>query len=86
MIRCTQIAGHGGVITVSLTREDATFLAQQLRRQLQTVENELIHTDVRRMQRELAADLARLEQIHDRLEKALASEDEHGVTPNPTAH
>lgn len=72
-------------ITLSLSREDGRFLAQQLRRHLQTVENELIHTDVRRMQRELAADLARLEGIQARLEAALTEESERARTSSPIA-
>ena len=61
------------MINLQLSIDDATFLSAQLRRQLQTVENELIHTDVHKMQHELSLDLNRLRELDARLARAIAS-------------
>ena len=54
-------------VTLHLSADEATFLSDQLQRQLTTVESELVHTDARGMQRALAADLDRLRAICMRL-------------------
>jgi hypothetical protein len=61
------------MINLQLSVDEATFLSAQLRRQLQTVENELIHTDVHKMQHELSLDLSRLREIDESLAHAIAS-------------
>ena len=67
------------MITLELTKEDATFLENQLASRTQQVENELVHTDKRQMQADIARDLKRLEQLCERLKRALALEDSLAV-------
>ncbi len=52
---------------IDLSLDDARFLHQVLARQLQVMENELVHTDKREMQREIAADTRRLRELLGRL-------------------
>ncbi len=59
------------MITLELTHEDAKFLDDQLRRQLERVEDELVHTDKRAMQADIARDLEHLARIHKRLAHAV---------------
>ncbi|HVH46385.1 MAG TPA: hypothetical protein VM925_28785, partial [Labilithrix sp.] len=51
------------MITLQLTQDDARFLCTQLERQLAHIDDELVHTDKREMQRELARDVARLRSV-----------------------
>lgn len=51
--------------TLTLSDDDARFLLDQLSRHAIRLEGELIHTDARAMQRELAAELSRLNQLRD---------------------
>lgn len=55
------------MISFDLTEEDATFLREQLAIRARAAENELVHTDKRSLQADLARDLARLEQLRDRV-------------------
>ncbi len=55
------------MITLELTIEEARFLREQLSRQLAHIEDELVHTDARDMQRELAQELERLRALTNRL-------------------
>jgi hypothetical protein len=64
------------MIALQLSRDEALFLTQQLRRHEQTVENELVHTDAHRMQHELARDLDDLRSLEERLLRAVADEDD----------
>jgi len=50
-----------------LSPDDARFLHDQLVRHLQVIEDELIHTDRRDLQREIAADARRLRELIDRI-------------------
>jgi hypothetical protein len=52
---------------LDLSPDDARFLHQVLERHLQEMENELVHTDKRDMQREIAADTRRLRALLDRI-------------------
>ena len=52
---------------IDLSIDDARFLHQQLARHLEEMESELVHTDRREMQREIAADARRLREILARL-------------------
>jgi hypothetical protein len=52
---------------IDLSIEDARFLHQLLARHLEEMENELVHTDKRAMQREIAADAKRLRELLARL-------------------
>jgi len=60
-------------VTLDLSLDEARFLGEQLARQLQEVDDELVHTSSRPMQRGLAADSERLRQISQRLEAAIAA-------------
>lgn len=55
------------MITIELNPDDAKFLLEQLAMQRRHVETELVHTDVRSLQSDLARDLARLDQIRERI-------------------
>ena len=48
---------------IDLNTEDARFLHQQLARHLEEMESELVHTDKRDLQREIAADTRRLREL-----------------------
>lgn len=61
------------MITLELTDEDAAFLREQLAMRHRDAENELIHTDKREMQREIAQDLRRLEGLQEHLVSRLGS-------------
>lgn len=67
------------MISLRLSREEVVFLAEQLERQLTTVENELVHTDARGMQRDLAADLERLRALAARIRDCLEGGEEHAA-------
>lgn len=58
------------MITLQLSQDDARFLRGQLERQLAHVDDELVHTDKREMQRELARDVARLRAVLAQLTSA----------------
>jgi len=62
------------MIALQVTHDEAAFLAEQLRRHAQTVENELVHTDKHSMQHELARDLERLRLVSDRLDVLISQE------------
>ena len=62
------------MIVLQLSHDEAVFIAHQLRHHLQTVESELVHTDARRMQHELAEDLERLRALETRLERAIETD------------
>jgi hypothetical protein len=55
------------MITLELNSQDATFLAGQLAARIDHLQYELVHTDDRALHRALAADLARLEALRQRL-------------------
>jgi len=52
---------------IDLSIDDTRFLHQQLARHLEEMESELVHTDQRDMQREIAADARRLREILARI-------------------
>lgn len=58
------------MISLQLAPDEAAFLEAQLQRHVEHVENELVHTDHRRMQRELASDLAKVRELLERLGRA----------------
>lgn len=53
--------------TFTLSTEDAGFLREQLQSQIAHLDDELVHTDKRRMQRALARDIERLRAIAERI-------------------
>jgi hypothetical protein len=63
---------------LELTDEEARFLAQHLQNHIGRVDDELVHTDSRSMQRELAADERRLALLLQKLEFALRADGEIG--------
>jgi hypothetical protein len=52
---------------LDLSPDEAVFLTQQLNRHIEAMDAELIHTDKRQLQRELATEVAKLKAIHERL-------------------
>jgi Arc/MetJ-type ribon-helix-helix transcriptional regulator len=52
---------------IELTDDDAKFLHEHLVRHLHAVEDEVIHTDLRDLRRELADDAERLRRLIDRM-------------------
>ena len=56
---------------LELTDEEARMLALHLERHIKRVDDELVHTDSRQMQRELAHDERRLVAILEKLEGAI---------------
>jgi len=61
------------MITLELTPDDGAFLAEQLKSQRRHIENELVHTDKRQMQAELARDLERINRLCDRVTLAMTT-------------
>ena len=59
------------MISVELQHDDAAFLREQLGIRLREVENELIHTEKRSMQADIARDLERLQRLHDHVARVL---------------
>lgn len=64
------------MVTLNLRTEDAAFLHDQLAKQLTHVEHELVHTDARDMQHELAHDLERLRALIHDFDRAAEMEEE----------
>jgi hypothetical protein len=60
-------------INLALSPEDARFLREHLQRHISQVDDELVHTDRRSMQHEIASDLERLKRIEGQLASLLAS-------------
>ncbi len=59
------------MITLTLSNDDAAFLLEHLIKHARHVENELVHTDKRALQSDIARDLERLERLRDRVKNAL---------------
>lgn len=59
---------------LELTEDEARFLAQHLQKHIQRVDDELVHTDARAMQRELAADERRLVLLLQKIESAIRTD------------
>lgn len=58
-------------MTLDFDREECRTLEAALKRQLQWLESELVHTDKHELQRELAVDLERVRTLAVRLGKAM---------------
>ena len=52
---------------LDLSLEEVNFLSRHLNRHIEAVDAELIHTDKRQLQRELAAEVAKLKELQERL-------------------
>jgi hypothetical protein len=63
-------------VRLDLAQDEAEFLLNQLRSHLEAVEDELVHTDARELQRRLAEDAERLRSITVRLSRLIAAHDE----------
>ena len=57
------------MITLELTPQDASFLAQQIAARIDHLQYELVHTYDRALPRAVADDLARLEALRQRLSR-----------------
>jgi hypothetical protein len=57
------------MITLELTPQDASFLAEQIAARIDHLQYELVHTDDRALHRAVADDLARLEALRHRLRR-----------------
>jgi hypothetical protein len=55
------------MITLQLTPQDASLLAQQLAVRIDQMQNELVHTDDRALHRAIKEDLTRLEALRKRV-------------------
>jgi hypothetical protein len=64
------------MLTLQLTPDDARFLCEQLERQLAHIDHELVHTDNRQMQRDLAHDVDRLRAVLGQLIGATREQEE----------
>lgn len=60
------------MITLELTPQDASFLAQHIGARIDHIQHELVHTDDRALHRAIADDLARLEALRHRLARVAA--------------
>ncbi len=60
------------MINLDLTQNDAVFLQDQLAKRARQMENELVHTDKRSMQADLARDLEQLERLQRHVGRLLA--------------
>jgi hypothetical protein len=60
------------MISLEMTDREAEMLERALRTHLGEVEQELVHTDDRQLQRELAFDLRQLQALHERLRQRRA--------------
>jgi hypothetical protein len=49
------------MVTMTLSDDDASFLLAEITRRAQDIETELVHTDARAMQHDLAKELERME-------------------------
>jgi hypothetical protein len=57
------------VVNIELPREDVRFLADHVAREVSRMNNELVHTDKRELQGELARDVERLTRIAEELRR-----------------
>ncbi len=56
--------------TLDLSADDLRFLVRHLERYIAVLDDELIHSDKREIQHELATDVDRLQRLRDRLATA----------------
>ncbi len=54
-------------VTLDLSPEDVRFLADHLGRYMASLDDELVHSDKREIQHELATELERLRRLRERL-------------------
>jgi hypothetical protein len=62
------------MIKLALTLPDAEFLRAKLAWLAEHIDNELVHTDARSMQRAIAFDARRLELLREDLDRAVETE------------
>ena len=63
-------------VRLDLAQDEAQFLLSQLKSHLEAVDDELVHTDARELQRRLSQDAERLRSITLRLSRLIAAHDE----------
>lgn len=66
---------------LDLSREEAVFLSRHLNRHIEAVDAELIHTDKRQLQRELAVDVAKLKELQERLKELTRDDSATPLSP-----
>jgi hypothetical protein len=61
--------GGGGIVMIKfeLDPSEAQFLKEQIGRQLDRMQNELVHTDDRALHRDLAHDIERLTRVREQM-------------------
>ncbi len=59
------------MIRIELTNEDVAFLRDQLALRTQATENELVHTDDRKLRAGILRDLERLERLQEQVGRVL---------------
>lgn len=59
------------MVHLHLSRDNASFLMREISMRAAHLESELVHTDKRQMQRDLARDVAQLRVVMDALAEAL---------------
>ena len=59
-------------VRLDFSREDARFLVGHLTRYIATLDDELVHSDKRAIQHELATEVERLRGIRDQISAALS--------------
>ncbi len=64
------------MVHLHLSRDNARFLMEQISVRAEHLDSELVHTDQRQMQRELARDVAQLRLVTDSLAEALREDRE----------
>jgi len=59
-------------VTIDLPAEEMRFLAEHLKRYVASLDDELVHSDSREIQRQLACDVDRLRRIQKQLSTSIA--------------
>jgi hypothetical protein len=63
------------MVQIQLSEIDATFLCEQLKRHVTRLDDELVHTDKRSMQRDIAKDVDHLREVLSQIEAVTVSRD-----------
>jgi hypothetical protein len=61
-------------MNLEMTESESQLLLEHLGHQIAHLDNELIHTDQRELQRQLAADIEQVRAIYDRLNRLVAGQ------------
>jgi hypothetical protein len=63
------------MVQIQLSEVDATFLCDQLKRHMSRLDDELVHTDKRSMQRDIAKEVDHLRAVLGQIEDGVVSRD-----------